>query len=728
MSIEAVLAKVRGVRRHGDTTMAICPAHDDKQASLAIRVVEDGKVLLKCHANCPTETIVAAAGLSMSDLFGDATPPQRPVPQFGGLDRVKPKLVAAYVYRDATGAVLYEACRYEPKTFRQRRPDGHGGYLWNLEGVPRVLYRLPELLASKKAVIVVEGEKDVDNLYALGCVATCNVGGAGKWRDEYNEHLRGRQVVILPDNDHAGAEHADKVARALVGIAASVKVVPLPGLAPKGDVSDWIAAGGTKKRLVEIMQAAPEFDPSAAEVVAPIAAAPSTTAVAELHAITDAGLEDLLVGWMLTANAVERGQWFGRIILDLVAQQERRMLVEAILETHGVTATVDPVAILAHVRKKCASLDRASVFTMADLQALGDRARGAQVQPATLLAALDDWRLQRSVKRVQAIALAGDGRTSVERMRVALAGEVELSPVEPALDYGRVVVERAKMYFAEPENRQKVTTVGLDPFDRVMGGFLPGLVYIASRPSVGKTAIAFRMARGVVETMQRPALFVSLEMKAGPIHDRVIADFAEIENKRVRRSDWFNEEEQTRVVKASARAYELYAGKLFIIEDSTAPFDQLLAAMHRHMQAHPDTAAVFFDYLQLAHGFKAESREQEISGISRTLKRFAEQYNIPVFALAQLNRSSETEEKGKKNREGRPRMRHLRGSGALEQDGDDIILLHVREEYRPDEPRAEEVALYAYHDKVRNGPTAVYVMTFNRPYQRVIAAPLRALE
>src|SRR5262249_39236980 len=123
-------------------------------------------------------------------------------------------------------------------------------------------YHLPELLSANKdrTVVIAEGEKDVDRLRSIGVVATCNVGGAGKWRDEYNEHLRGRKVVILPDNDPPGHKHAQQVAGSLNGIAASVKIVELPSLAEKGDVSDWLALGNGMKELRALVEAAPEFE------------------------------------------------------------------------------------------------------------------------------------------------------------------------------------------------------------------------------------------------------------------------------------------------------------------------------------------------------------------------------------------------------------------------------------------------------------------------------------
>ena len=174
------------------------------------------------------------------------------------------RIAAEYDYRDEAGTVLYQAVRYQPKGFKQRRPDGAGGWIWKLEGVPLVLYRLPELRAADPAatVYIPEGERDVENLRTHGFVATCNAMGAGKWRPEYSDHLRGRHVVILPDCDKPGADHARTVAGALDGIAASVKVLDLPGLPTGGDVSDWLTSGGTPDRLIALAGATREYDAS----------------------------------------------------------------------------------------------------------------------------------------------------------------------------------------------------------------------------------------------------------------------------------------------------------------------------------------------------------------------------------------------------------------------------------------------------------------------------------
>jgi len=146
---------------------------------------------------------------------------------------------ATYDYTDEQGKLLFQVCRMEPKNFTQRKPDGKGGWIPSIKGVRRVLYHLPEVLKSQQ-VVIVEGEKDVDNLHALGIAATCNPGGAGKWSEDYLKALEGKDVVLIPDNDIPGREHMVKVAAALEGSARSIRWLELPGLPDKGDVSDFI--------------------------------------------------------------------------------------------------------------------------------------------------------------------------------------------------------------------------------------------------------------------------------------------------------------------------------------------------------------------------------------------------------------------------------------------------------------------------------------------------------
>lgn len=176
-------------------------------------------------------------------------------------------LVTTYDYCDEQNALLFQVCRFQQsngeKTFRQRRPDGKSGWIWNTKGIKKPPFRLPELLAASpdEPVFIVEGEKDVLNLVGGQFVATTCAQGAGKWKVSYKHYLKGRQVVILPDNDSKGGEHAQDVARKLYGFPVSIKIVELPGLAEKGDVSDWIEAGHSPQELSDLVQTAPEWRP-----------------------------------------------------------------------------------------------------------------------------------------------------------------------------------------------------------------------------------------------------------------------------------------------------------------------------------------------------------------------------------------------------------------------------------------------------------------------------------
>jgi hypothetical protein len=232
-----------------------CPAHQDDRPSLSAEE-RDGRLLLHCHGGCSQDSVLAA--LRSRGLW-----PARDAASSSAPAATRGRIVATYPYRDECGAPLFEVVRRGPKGFAQRRPGGNGEWVWSLDGTRRVLYRLPELLAavSSLSVFISEGEKDADRLASLGLVATTNPGGAGKWRPEYDTHLRGRHVVILPDADEPGRRHADQVARSLVGVAASVKIVALPGLPERGDVSDWLDAGHTREELLALVEQAPEWTP-----------------------------------------------------------------------------------------------------------------------------------------------------------------------------------------------------------------------------------------------------------------------------------------------------------------------------------------------------------------------------------------------------------------------------------------------------------------------------------
>jgi RecA-family ATPase len=180
-------------------------------------------------------------------------------------DKPKGRVVATYDYTDgADGALRYQVLRLEPKSFRQRRPDGNGGWIWNLDDTPRIPYRWSELLRFPDATVyVTEGEKDADRVASLGLCAT--TVAHSKWGDDCITALKNRDVIVLEDNDKAGRAKALTAARALHGGAKSIRIVSLPDLPEMGDVSDWLDADPSRaEKLVDVCFGMPEWTPDSA--------------------------------------------------------------------------------------------------------------------------------------------------------------------------------------------------------------------------------------------------------------------------------------------------------------------------------------------------------------------------------------------------------------------------------------------------------------------------------
>jgi 5S rRNA maturation endonuclease (ribonuclease M5) len=226
--------QLSGIKAVGDQWIARCTVHEDNNPSLTLKMVE-GKLLVHCHAGCDPKLILDSLGYQ---------PPKRP----DGFS-------AIYDYRDEAGTLLFQVCRTPDKRFLQRRPDPSrpGEYIYKLENTRRVLYRLSELIRSVrdgKSVCIAEGERDVESLVSLGCTATCNPGGAGKWRKEYAEFFEGAQVTIFADKDEPGRTHAREIAASIDGIAAHWRIVEAAD--PHKDITAQLGAGLPPSAVVEI--------------------------------------------------------------------------------------------------------------------------------------------------------------------------------------------------------------------------------------------------------------------------------------------------------------------------------------------------------------------------------------------------------------------------------------------------------------------------------------------
>jgi putative DNA primase/helicase len=248
--LAALTAKGCGVRigRPGQAR-ARCPSHDDRVASLIVSHAVD-RVLVKCHAGCKFRDVIQSIGWREADTFVGPRPTHRQPRQ----------ITATYDYLNFAGDLLAQKVRFHPKAFRWRRRDPRNPdrWTWNVRGASVGLYRAPDLIESPQ-VFVVEGEKAADRLAQLGVVATCGPNGASQWMAEWSVDLwrvGARTLIVLPDNDLPGRQHAERIAESVTSLATSdaikVKLIELPGLVEGADVFDWLEGHVGLNDLLEI--------------------------------------------------------------------------------------------------------------------------------------------------------------------------------------------------------------------------------------------------------------------------------------------------------------------------------------------------------------------------------------------------------------------------------------------------------------------------------------------
>jgi len=231
---------------------ALCPFHDDTNPSLNFSQATGQHYCHGCGEKGDHLTFYAK--IKNLDIKKDFRKILKDIGDDFGISKVptKKKIIRTYDYVDENGKPLFQEVRTEPKGFFLRRPKSGGGWIKSIKGVKLVPYRLPEFIEADE-VLIVEGGKDVDNLFDLGFKATTCAMGAKKWKPEYNKYLEGKAVVLIPDNDEPGRKHMKQIADSLIGTVKSLKVLDLPDLPDKGDVSDFIEKHEDKEQAAETL-------------------------------------------------------------------------------------------------------------------------------------------------------------------------------------------------------------------------------------------------------------------------------------------------------------------------------------------------------------------------------------------------------------------------------------------------------------------------------------------
>jgi replicative DNA helicase len=255
---------------------------------------------------------------------------------------------------------------------------------------------------------------------------------------------------------------------------------------------------------------------------------------------------------------------------------------------------------------------------------------------------------------------------------------------------------------------------GFTEIDDMMSGLQPGeLIIVAARPSMGKTAFGLNICDHIAAVEQKPVVFFSLEMSKQQVAQRMLCARAMVDSHRLRRG-MLNQEEIDNIKAACGVLHET---KLFV--DDTPGMSILeMRAKSRLLKIRENVAAIFVDYLQLMSSPGSESRQLEVSNISRGLKALARELKVPVVSLAQLNRGVEGRESHK------PRMSDLRESGSIEQEADVIILLHREDYYKAtgsedeESSSAQEGTAEIIIAKQRNGPVGTVNLQYSKTFTK----------
>ena len=309
-------------------------------------------------------------------------------------------------------------------------------------------------------------------------------------------------------------------------------------------------------------------------------------------------------------------------------------------------------------------------------------------------------------------AAEGEAKDALDRAQADLLNVANREAGQDALPLG----DTAEAMLDRIENRKAQGTgmrglpTGFADLNSLTRGFVGGqLIVIAGRPAMGKSTVAIDIAREVSIERGIPAAFFSLEMGREEIEERILSAQARVGHHLIQSGE-VDDDGWARIANVLPK---IAASPFYIDDTENSSFMEIAAKARRYRQKY-GIELIVIDYLQLmsSGGRRTESRQQEVSEISRNLKLLAKSLNVPVIALSQLNRGPEQRSDKK------PVLSDLRESGAIEQDADIVILLHREDAYEKESPRAGEADLIVA--KHRGGPTATVTVAFQGHYSRFV--------
>ena len=395
-------------------------------------------------------------------------------------------------------------------------------------------------------------------------------------------------------------------------------------------------------------------------------------------------------------------------ILDATAfyRDTNRRVFEAITGLYERNESADLITVCEELRKR------------GSLEVVGGAAYISQLLDTVPTAAnveyhanlvLEKATLRRLIEVATEIVQRGYEATDESGQIIDRAEELIFSINDPRLKRGFLPIkgllpEAVEVIQEISDNKRPVTGVptGFHDLDKLTSGFQKSdLIVVAGRPSMGKTSLALNMAEFIAVNEKQPVGIFSLEMSREQLVMRLLSSQARIPSHKLR-TGYLKPEEWTALTDAAGALSE---APIFI-DDTPAISVMEMRAKARRLKNEYGLALLVVDYLQLARGYQnPESRQQEISQISRALKALAKELAVPVIAVSQLSRAVEQRE------DKRPMLSDLRESGAIEQDADLVLFIFREEYYKPNKPEAQGIAEVII-GKHRNGPTGHISLAF----------------
>lgn len=669
---------IRNVKSVGKGYTGLCPAHDDNRNSLSFQRKGIDGIEIFCHRGCDWRDVLRSVGM------WEETPKN---PNNQNNQPKKPrKIIAEYDFVDEEGELLYQEVKYDPKDFSQRRPDGEG-WVYSIKGVRRVPYNLPQLLQRPdETVYITEGPKDADRLMQGGLLASTNVSGAGKWRKEYNRFFKNRNVVIVPDNDDKGREHANIVAKNLVNGAKSIKILDLPDLNEKQDISDWLELY-TITELEVLVSQTPlyEYDgefeeemPYDLEAEGSVLGAIlkdgkympkaiETNLQQSIYAPPHKNIYKAMFSCFQEGKSVDIITVSDRLKLDGTYEkvggiEYLKKLKQEVPESMAVEHWINIIVSKAQLRS---------------LIALGDK-----VKSSAYIESDSPENLSNDL-----VKTVFDIKATQKREGFISLGRLVDNVLVDARDQVATGITGLPTGFHDLD----VLTSGLQKSD---------LIIVAARPSMGKTAGAINIASHIAIRENKNVAVFSLEMDKKALVRRIVCAEAMVDAQAFRNGT-LTSDDWARIADILP---DLESAGLYIDDTPAISVPELRAKLFDLLTEKEELDLVVVDYLQLMTGSRSENRQQEVSQISRDLKSIAKEFNVPLMALSQLSRAPETRS------DHRPLMSDLRESGSIEQDADLVIFQYRDEYYNPNENNkgmAEWII-----GKARNGPLGTVDLGF----------------